>query len=95
MRKIHYTLQSEHHLRHFARLQFGLFLQGIGMSLESALDYFRQGFSKNYSTEQVLFVFIFFINITKFIFNSFFYYSLIKNIHIILGIFMVKKVNDK
>lgn len=59
MRKVHYNLQTDHHLRHFARLQFGLFLQGIGMSMESALDYFRQGFSPNYSSDQVINFFLF------------------------------------
>lgn len=59
MRKIHYTLQTDHHLRHFARLQFGLFLQGIGMSMESALNYFRQGFSSSYSTDQVKILYYF------------------------------------
>lgn len=37
MRQCHEVLRTKHHLRHFSRLQYGLFLKGIGVTLEDAL----------------------------------------------------------
>lgn len=37
MRQCHEALRSKHHLKHFSRLQYGLFLKGIGVTLEDAL----------------------------------------------------------
>jgi DNA primase large subunit len=46
MRHLHETLRSEHHLKHFGRLQYGLFLKSIGLSLEDALAFWRAEFTK-------------------------------------------------
>lgn len=46
MRSMHDNLLETHHLKHAERLQYGLFLKGIGLSVEEALIYWRQGFSK-------------------------------------------------
>uniref|UniRef100_A0A7E4V3S3 DNA primase large subunit n=1 Tax=Panagrellus redivivus TaxID=6233 RepID=A0A7E4V3S3_PANRE len=46
MRQIHLRLRADHHLRHFARRQYGLFLKTAGMSLESSLAFFRHEFTK-------------------------------------------------
>lgn len=45
MRVMHDNLQYAHHLKHTERLQYGLFLKGIGLSVEEALVFWRQGFS--------------------------------------------------
>lgn len=45
MRSMHETLQHSHHLKHTARLQYGLFLKGIGLDVEEALVFWRQSFS--------------------------------------------------
>lgn len=37
MRQCHETLRTKHHLKHFGRLQYGLFLKGIGVSLEDSM----------------------------------------------------------
>lgn len=37
MRQCHETLRSKHHLKHEGRLQYGLFLKGIGVTLEDSL----------------------------------------------------------
>ncbi|KHN76917.1 DNA primase large subunit [Toxocara canis] len=46
MRQIHHRLRVDHHLRHGARMQYGLFLKGIGLSLEDALAFWRSEFTK-------------------------------------------------
>jgi DNA primase large subunit len=46
MRKLSEHLCSNHHMRHGGRMQYGLFLKGIGLSLEDSLRYWREGFSQ-------------------------------------------------
>ncbi|KAI1708182.1 eukaryotic and archaeal DNA primase, large subunit domain-containing protein [Ditylenchus destructor] len=46
MSTMHTQLRADHKLKHFARRQYGLFLKGIGMSMDSALAFFRQEFTK-------------------------------------------------
>lgn len=47
MRAMHRKLRTSHHLKHTARMQYGLFLKGIGLSLENALLFWKSEFSKN------------------------------------------------
>lgn len=44
MRNLHINLRKNNHLKHNSRLQYGLFLKGIGLSLEEALIFWRQSF---------------------------------------------------
>ncbi|KAI9883555.1 MAG: hypothetical protein M1823_004676 [Watsoniomyces obsoletus] len=44
MRNLHLTLRRTHHLKHYSRLQYSLFLKGIGLSLEECLIFWRSGF---------------------------------------------------
>ncbi|KXS11342.1 hypothetical protein M427DRAFT_102476 [Gonapodya prolifera JEL478] len=44
MRSLHMALRRDAHLKHFGRMQYGLFLKGIGLSLEEALVFWRQAF---------------------------------------------------
>ncbi|RPA78724.1 DNA primase large subunit [Ascobolus immersus RN42] len=44
MRHLHLTLRQTGHLKHFGRLQYTLFLKGIGLSVEEALIFWRQAF---------------------------------------------------
>ncbi|XP_069000175.1 DNA primase large subunit [Embiotoca jacksoni] len=44
MRQLHQALRENHHLRHGGRMQYGLFLKGIGLSLEQALQFWRAEF---------------------------------------------------
>ena len=46
MKTMQHTLQNTHHLKYKARLQYGLFLKGIGMTLEDAMKFFRAEFCK-------------------------------------------------
>ncbi|KAJ1840759.1 DNA primase subunit pri2 [Coemansia sp. RSA 2611] len=44
MQRLHAQLLRDHHLRHGGRMQLGLFLKGIGLSLQEALVYWRRAF---------------------------------------------------
>ncbi|KAE8743590.1 hypothetical protein FOCC_FOCC010837 [Frankliniella occidentalis] len=46
MRFLHEALRTHHHLRHFGRLQYGLFLKGIGVSLQDAMRFWREEFTR-------------------------------------------------
>ena len=46
MRNLAQKLKEVHHLRHAGRIQYGLFLKGIGLGLEEALVYWAGEFSK-------------------------------------------------
>ncbi|CAL8299908.1 unnamed protein product [Merluccius merluccius] len=46
MRQLHQSLRETHHLRHGGRMQYGLFLKGIGLTLEQALQFWRSEFTK-------------------------------------------------
>ncbi|CAH3160276.1 unnamed protein product [Porites lobata] len=46
MRQLHTAMKENHHLKHFGRLQYGLFIKGIGLSLEEALIFWRSEFTK-------------------------------------------------
>lgn len=44
MRRSHLHLRREHHMRHLGRLQYGLFLKGIGLTLEQSLEFWHAEF---------------------------------------------------
>lgn len=44
MKNLHMTLRKNNHLKHFGRLQYTLFLKGIGLSLEDCLLFWRASF---------------------------------------------------
>ncbi len=48
MRQLHNSLKREHKLKHWGRLQYGLFLKGAGLSMEDALAFFQTEFTKVY-----------------------------------------------
>lgn len=45
MKHLHLTLRRNKHLKHFGRLQYGLFLKGIGLSVEESLIFWRSAFA--------------------------------------------------
>ena len=53
MQQLHSALRSNHHLRHGGRQQYGLFLKGIGLSLDEAIKFWRSEFSKIIDVDQV------------------------------------------
>lgn len=44
MRNLHDTLRKDRHLKHYGRLQYGLFLKVIGLSIEEAIAFWRKAF---------------------------------------------------
>jgi len=52
MKNLHINLKKEHKLKHFGRLQYGLFLKGAGMELQDALVFWELNFSKGMTHEQ-------------------------------------------
>lgn len=44
MRNLHMQLRKNSHLKHYGRLQYTLFLKGIGLTLEDCLVFWRQAF---------------------------------------------------
>ena len=46
MRHLHDSLKEYHHLRHYGRLQYVLYLKGIGLPLEENLKMWRMEFSR-------------------------------------------------
>lgn len=46
MKMCHDSLRSTHHLKYHGRLQLGLFLKGIGVTLEDSLRFWREEFTK-------------------------------------------------
>ncbi|XP_029653930.1 DNA primase large subunit-like [Octopus sinensis] len=45
MRVIHEVLRQLHHMRHWGRQQYGLFLKAIGLPLEESLKFWREEFT--------------------------------------------------
>lgn len=52
MRSTHEMLRLNHHLKHYGRLHYGLFLKGIGLNLEDALTFFRDEFIQNMTPDK-------------------------------------------
>ncbi|CAM0137401.1 unnamed protein product [Umbelopsis sp. WA50703] len=47
MNNLHQSLTRDKHLKHGGRMQYGLFLKGIGLSVEEALVFWRKAFSNH------------------------------------------------
>lgn len=54
MRHLHSGLRRDHKLKHWGRLQYGLFLKGAGLDLEQALLFFEGMFAKLMSRDEFL-----------------------------------------
>jgi DNA primase large subunit len=51
MQILHKNLATNSHLKHFGRLQYGLFLKGVGLSMEESLNFWKNKF-KNVTTDK-------------------------------------------
>ncbi|KAL6073251.1 DNA primase large subunit [Balamuthia mandrillaris] len=52
MRTMHEALRKKHHVKHGTRMQYGLFLKGIGLSMEDALAFWRSEFTRLMSADK-------------------------------------------
>ncbi|KAG5891413.1 hypothetical protein JTB14_031479 [Gonioctena quinquepunctata] len=52
MRHLHQVLTTSHHLKHYSRLQYGLFLKGIGLLYEDGMEFWRHEFTKKIDNEK-------------------------------------------
>lgn len=52
MKQMHRNLRANHHLKYGARRQYGLFLKGIGLSLEEATAMMRDEFTKKITSDK-------------------------------------------
>ena len=52
MRLTHESLRKNHHLKHYGRLYYSLFLKSIGMTVEDAIEFFRQEFIQKITPEK-------------------------------------------
>jgi DNA primase large subunit len=46
MKSLYEVVKKEHHLKHWGRLQLGLFFKGIGVSVEEATKFWRSHFTR-------------------------------------------------
>jgi DNA primase large subunit len=54
MSNLQAKLREKSHLKHGGRMQYGLFLKGIGLSMEDALIFWQREFSKNMSADDFI-----------------------------------------
>ncbi|ALC44940.1 DNApol-alpha60 [Drosophila busckii] len=52
MRMCHEHIRHEHHIKHGGRMQYGLFLKGIGVTLEDSLRFWRAEFTKKIDVDK-------------------------------------------
>ena len=62
MRRLHKALVKDNHLRHFGRMQYALFLKGLGVPLEELLAFWRSKFAKYCQSETKLRPYLYGIN---------------------------------
>jgi Eukaryotic and archaeal DNA primase, large subunit len=53
MQQLHSSVRAYHHLKHWGRQQYGLFLKGIGLSLEEALRFWKSEFTRIMDADKV------------------------------------------
>lgn len=52
MRTLHNAFRTNHHLKHTGRMQYGLFLKGIGVPLEEAIKFWKSEMCKKINVDQ-------------------------------------------
>ncbi|XP_043648643.1 DNA primase large subunit [Drosophila teissieri] len=52
MRMCHEHIRAQHHIKHSGRMQYGLFIKGIGVTLEDSLRFWREEFTKKMDADK-------------------------------------------
>lgn len=52
MKSLFTALRNKHHLKHYGRLQLGLFLKGLGLTVDEAYTFWKQEFCKKMDTDK-------------------------------------------
>ncbi len=52
MKSLHHALQTQNHLKHGGRMQYGLFLKGIGLQMDDAVAFWRNAFCKKMNVDE-------------------------------------------
>lgn len=55
MRSLHESLRRDHKLRYYGRQQYGLFLKGIGVTLEGSLEFWKTEFLQHPEIDEEIF----------------------------------------
>ncbi|CAK4615488.1 hypothetical protein LEN26_001431 [Aphanomyces euteiches] len=51
MKTLHQALTTQHHLKHGGRMQYGLFLKGIGLPMDDAIAFWRKEFCRKMNVD--------------------------------------------
>jgi DNA primase large subunit len=51
MKTLYTALKNQHHLKHYGRLQLGLFMKGLGLTLEESLAFWKKEFTKKHDID--------------------------------------------
>ncbi len=105
MKSLCEIVEKEHHVKHWGRLQLGLFFKAVGVSLEEAITYWRSNFTKKAGVDgtrvkaYTIFVFYFLLamlkNQTSTLTNSFhLFHSSTSSICTISGTCTVKRESE-
>ncbi|KAG5868126.1 hypothetical protein JTB14_004593 [Gonioctena quinquepunctata] len=54
MKTVHAALRKEHHLKYDSKMQYGIFLKWIGLSYDDAMEFWKNEFTQDMSTELYL-----------------------------------------
>jgi DNA primase large subunit len=54
MKRLYTTFRTNHHLKHFGRLQLGLFLKGLGFSIEDAIRFWCEEFCQTMTVDKFI-----------------------------------------
>lgn len=52
MKQLLTVMRNKHHLKHFGRLQLGLFIKGLGLTMEEAYTFWKTEFCKKVDTDK-------------------------------------------